>query len=53
MFVNFNADDDWLVRVADDIDPEVAENLAPLAALGVSSWFDDGVGHGLVRLTTD
>ena len=53
VFVNFNADDDWLVRVADDIDPEVAENLAPLAALGVSSWFDDGVGHGLVRLTTD
>lgn len=53
VFVNFNADDDWLVRVADDIDPTVAENLAPLSALGVSSWFDDGVGHGVVRLTTD
>lgn len=52
LFVNFNADDDWLVRVAED-DPKTAENLAPLAAFGISSWVDGDVGHGLVRLTTD
>ncbi|NPC43623.1 DUF3352 domain-containing protein [Nocardioides sp. zg-1230] len=52
LFVNFNADDDWLVRLAGDM-PEVSENLEPLAALGVSGWVDDGVVHGLVKLTTD
>lgn len=53
LFVNFNADDDWLVRLSKDLDPEVAENLTPLAAFGVSSWFDEGVNHGLARITTD
>lgn len=52
MFVNFNADDDWLVRLTKDM-PEVSENLEPLAALGVSGWVDDDVVHGLVKLTTD
>lgn len=52
LFVNFNADDDWLVRLAGDM-PEVSENLEPLAALGVSGWVDDEVVHGLVKLTTD
>lgn len=52
LFVNFNADDDWLVRLAGD-SPDVSENLEPLAALGVSGWVDDDVVHGLVKLTTD
>ncbi|WP_299923706.1 DUF3352 domain-containing protein [uncultured Nocardioides sp.] len=52
LFVNFNADDDWLVRLAGDM-PEVSENLEPLAALGISGWVDDEVVHGLVKLTTD
>jgi hypothetical protein len=52
LFVNFNADDDWLVRLVGDM-PEVSENLEPLAALGVSGWVDDEVVHGLVKLTTD
>jgi hypothetical protein len=52
LFVNFNADDDWLVRLAGDV-PEVSKNLEPLAALGVSGWVDDEVVHGLVKLTTD
>lgn len=52
LFVNFNADDDWLVRLVGDM-PEVSENLEPLAALGVSGWVDDDVVHGLVKLTTD
>lgn len=51
-FVNFDADDDWLVRLAQD-SPEVADNLQPLSAFGVSSWLDDDVMHGQVKLTTD
>lgn len=52
LFVNFDTDDDWLVRLTGDT-PEVSDNLEPLAALGVSGWVDDGVVHGLVKLTTD
>lgn len=52
LFVNFDADDDWLVRVTEDM-PEVSENLAPLSAFGVSGWVDGDVVHGLFRLTTD
>ena len=51
-FVNFNADDDWLVRVSDD-DPETSENLDPLAALGFSQWLDGDTLHGVMKLTTD
>jgi hypothetical protein len=52
IFVNFNADDDWLVRLTADM-PEVSDNVAPLAAFGVSTWSDDEVVHGLVKVTTD
>lgn len=52
LFVNFDADDDWLVRVAGD-DAEVSDNLAPLSAFGMSSWIDGDVAHGLIKLTTD
>ncbi len=52
MFVNFDADDDWLVRVSKD-SPEVSENLAPLSAFGISGWVDGDVVHGLVKVTTD
>jgi hypothetical protein len=52
LFVDFDIDDDWLVRLTGDM-PEVSENLEPLAALGVSGWVDDEVVHGLVKLTTD
>jgi hypothetical protein len=52
MFVNFNADDDWLVRLTEDM-PEVSENLEPLAAFGFSTWVDDEVVHGLMKVTTD
>lgn len=52
MFVNFNADDDWLVRLTKDM-PEVSENLEPLAAFGFSTWVDDEVVHGLMKVTTD
>jgi hypothetical protein len=52
LFVNFDAGDGWLDALADG-DEEAAANLAPLDALGMSSWRDGDVQHGLVRLTTD
>lgn len=52
VFVNFDADDNWLARLAGD-DPQIAENLEPLAAFGLSAWRDDDVSHSLLRLTTD
>jgi Protein of unknown function (DUF3352) len=52
VFVNFNAGDDWLVKLAGD-DPTVAENVKPLAAFGVTTWQDDDYTHGVLRLTTD
>jgi hypothetical protein len=52
LYVNFDADDDWLVRVTEDM-PEVSENVAPLSAFGISGWVDGDVMHGLVKLTTD
>ena len=52
LYVNFDADDDWLVRVSGD-SPEVSENLDPLSAFGVSGWVDGDVLHGLVKLTTE
>ena len=54
-YVNFDADDDWLVRISDDLGggAEVADNLAPLSAFGVSGWVDGDVVHGMLKLTTD
>lgn len=52
LYVNFDADDNWLVRMTEDM-PEVSENLEPLSAFGISGWVDDDVMHGLVKLTTD
>lgn len=52
MFVNFDADDDWLVRVAGE-DPELSENLEPLSSFGVSGWVDEDVVHGMFKLTTN
>lgn len=52
MFVNFDADDDWLVRLAGE-DPEISENLEPLSSFGISGWVDGDVVHGMVKLTTN
>ncbi|KQV73471.1 hypothetical protein ASC64_18705 [Nocardioides sp. Root122] len=52
LYVNFDADDDWLVRVTEDM-PEVSENVEPLSAFGISGWVDGDVAHGLFKLTTD
>ena len=52
LFVNFDAGSGWLDTLADE-DLKAAANLAPLDALGISSWRDGDIQHGLVRLTTD
>ena len=51
-YLDFDASDDWLVELAGD-DPEAAENLAPLSAVGMSAWQEDGIAHGVARVTTD
>lgn len=57
LFLSFDAGDGWTERLADllsDGDPEVRRHVAPLDALGISSRVDDdGIEHGLARLTTD
>ncbi|CUR61757.1 conserved hypothetical protein [metagenome] len=52
LYVNFDADDNWLVRVTEDM-PEVRDNVEPLSAFGISGWVDGDVTHGLFKLTTD
>lgn len=52
-YLNFGGSDGWLVDLAQDTDPEVAANLEPLSALGMSSWMDDDVSHAVIRLTTE
>jgi hypothetical protein len=57
MYVNFDAGNGWADQLADllsDGDPQAKANVAPLGALGISSWVDgDQVQHGLLRLSTD
>ncbi len=56
LYVNFDADDDWLVRLVGDVggaDAGVTDNLAPLSAFGISAWVDGDVVHGMFKLTTD
>lgn len=57
VFVDFDAGDGWAEQLADllsDGDAKAKANIAPLDALGISSWSgDDGVQHGLLRLSTD
>ncbi|MDO9455036.1 DUF3352 domain-containing protein, partial [Nocardioides sp.] len=55
LYVNFDAGG-WLDRAvaADGGDPEVAANVKPLKALGLSAWTDDDdVSHSVFRITTN
>jgi len=52
LFLNFDADDDWLVRLTED-EPELSENLDPLSAVGVSGWIEGDIVHGVFKVTTD
>ncbi len=52
-FINFDAGDNWLAGLAGD-DAEFRDNLEPLDGLGITAWEDDdGVGHSVLRITTD
>jgi len=51
-FLNFDAGDGWLVKVAGD-DGQTAENLEPLEGLGMTTRVEDDAGHVLLRLTTN
>lgn len=53
VFVNFDAED-WLVGLAETSgETDVAANLAPLDAFGISTWLDDGRSRVVARLTTE
>lgn len=59
VYVDFNSA--WLELLVDVIADEeggsaaaeVEENLEPLRSLGISSWTDGDVRHGLVKISTD
>jgi Protein of unknown function (DUF3352) len=51
-YVNFDAGGGWLEDLFDG-DEEFQDNLAPLEAAGMSTWEDDGVGHAVLRITTE
>jgi hypothetical protein len=51
-FVNFDAGDGWLVKIAGD-DKEVADNLEPLEGVGMSAWVEDDSSHLVFRVTTN
>jgi hypothetical protein len=53
LFVDFDADDNWLARLAGDEDPEIAANIEPLSAFGVTGWVEGGTSHSVLKLTTD
>lgn len=59
IYVDFESDWlDLLVEViadeeGSDTAREVEDNLAPLRSLGISSWTDGDVSHGLVKISTD
>ncbi|MBB3040312.1 DUF3352 domain-containing protein [Nocardioides sp. LMS-CY] len=52
LFVDFDAGDDWLVKLAGD-DQDVRENLEPLEGLGMSAWLDGDTSHAVLKITTD
>jgi len=52
LYVNFDAGDGWLTKLAAD-DQEAVDNLKPLEGLGISAWQEDDAAHAVVRLTTN
>ena len=53
VYLDFDGADNWLVRAMGEGDPQAAENLEPLSAVGMSSWVEDDTNHLVLRLTTD
>ncbi len=53
-YVDFDAGNGWAEQLAQALgDEQVVENVAPLDAVGISTWTDGGTSHGLFRMTTD
>ena len=52
VFVNFNAGDDWLVRLAGD-DPTWRRTSRRWPGSASPAWRDDDWTHAVLRLTTD
>jgi hypothetical protein len=52
VFVNFDAGGGWLERIFEG-DHAIQDNVAPLEGAGLSAWADDGVGHLVLRVTTE
>lgn len=60
LYVDFSAGDGWVERLVEGYEgalegqapADIAENLRPLEALGITTWTDEGVQRGLLRLTT-
>jgi hypothetical protein len=54
-FLNFDAGDNWLVKVLKDAGApaDVTDNVEPLSAVGIASWMDGDVSHGVLKITTD
>jgi hypothetical protein len=52
LYVNFDAGGGWLEELVGD-DEEARENIEPLEGAGMSAWEDDGVGHAVLRVTTE
>jgi hypothetical protein len=62
LYVNFDAGSGWAEELVDDLagagydekpDSSARDNVAPLDALGVSTWTDGDLQRGTFRLTTD
>lgn len=54
LYVDLDAVGDWLPQLLlEDDDAAIAANVEPLSKLGGTTWDEDGVPHGLLRLTTD
>jgi hypothetical protein len=51
-YVNFDAGDGWLASLFEG-DDEIQDNIEPLEGAGMSMWADDGVGHAVLRVTTE
>jgi len=52
LFVSFDQLRSIIARDGGAGSAQAAKNLEPLSALGASSWVNDGVSHGLLRLST-
>ena len=51
-YVNFDAGGGWLEDLFAG-DEETQDNVEPLQAAGLSMWAEDGVGHAVLRVTTE